>query len=156
MKNDTIQKIVDFMPNLRTFAKSISFTDSEDLVQTTVERAILRLDSFDGANLQAWLFTILKNTAFDEFRRQKYVRDNQELYFESISTISNDNPEAALIAKQIINKLSVLTETQQEAILAIAVHNLKYQEVAEYQGVSEGTVKSRLSRGREKLRQLVK
>lgn len=155
MNDDIMKEIIDFMPTLRTYARSLTFNDPDDLVQTAVMRAIANLHRFKrGTNLKAWLMTILKNATLNEFRRRKTLQNNDAYHARSVSNIAPDNPETTLIIKEIISNIPSLTKVQQKTICLIGLGGMKYDEVAKRTKVSAGTVKSRLSRGREKLRQL--
>jgi RNA polymerase sigma-70 factor, ECF subfamily len=147
-------ELVRWIPNLRAFALSLtqSAQHSDDLVQETLVKALTNLDKFQtGTNLRAWLFTILRNSFYNGIRYRKYhqttaledagpgfleLRASQEKYIEF---------------QDVLKSLSRLAPEQREAIILIAAEGLSYEEAAAVCNCPVGTVKSRLSRARQRL-----
>ena len=158
MLDDFERDLVAALPVLRRFALSLCRRSdlADDLVQTTVERAVKARDRFDPATrLQPWLFRILRNAWIDEGRRRGTrgteidVTDMPEAaVFDGARAT-----EAALMLKQTEAAIATLPEEQAEVILLVGMEGLSYAEAAEVLGIPKGTVMSRLARGRVALAQ---
>jgi len=143
-----------------------SATDGEDLVQETYVRALGAATSFDGRNLKAWLFRILRNTFIDLYRKQKKhptrggldtIRPDVEGPVDA-DLLRDDieiNQLRNVVASEIEAALMMLTEDARTVIL-LDLEGMTEVEVAEVLGCAVGTVKSRLSRARIMLRQRLK
>src|SRR5579864_6608004 len=158
----TVQPLVrDVMlaaiPGLRAFAISLSGNAdrADDLVQETVMRAMANIDSFTpGTNMSAWLFTILRNRFHSEYRkRRREVEDPDGSYLASLKL----PPEqfGRLQFKELIEALPKLPYLQREALLLVAASGFTYDEAAAICGVAVGTIKSRVSRARQYLAELL-
>jgi RNA polymerase sigma-70 factor, ECF subfamily len=145
------------IPSLRAFAYSLTnSTDrSDDLVQTTIMRAWANIDRFEvGTNLNAWLFTILRNAFQSEYRRRKReVEDVDGLYAGKLK--AHPDQQAHLDFADFRVALGKLSVDQREAILLVGAQGMSYDETAAICGVPVGTVKSRVNRARVKLVQLL-
>jgi RNA polymerase sigma-70 factor (ECF subfamily) len=140
------------IPHLRRFARYVvrDVDRADDLVQECLTRAIAKLHTWTpGTNLRAWLFVILKNCHINEVRRQRPTTE-----------IPNDHPLLNVPANQDahVNLLEVrdaflrLSEEHREVLLLVAIEGLQYEEASAILGVPLGTVRSRLSRARQALR----
>ena len=145
------------IPGLRAFAISLSGNAdrADDLVQETVTRAMANINSFTpGTNMPAWLFTILRNRFRSEYRqRRREVEDPDGAYMASLKAA----PEqfGRLEFKELIEALAKLPYVQREALLLIAASGFTYEEAAAICGVAVGTIKSRASRARQQLADLL-
>ena len=147
-------ELVKWIPNLRAFAISLtqSAQQSDDLVQDTLLKALSNLDKFQmGTNLRAWLFTILRNSFYNGIRYKKYhqtaaLDDIDPAYLELRAT-----QEKYLEFQDVLKGLGRLAPEQREAIILIAAEGLSYEEAAAVCNCPVGTVKSRLSRARQRL-----
>jgi RNA polymerase sigma-70 factor, ECF subfamily len=141
------------IPSLRAFAISLSGSvdRANDLVQETVMRAMASIDSFTaGTNMQAWLFTILRNRFRSEYRkRRREVEDPDGSHLASLKA----PPEqfGRLEFKELIEALAKLPYVQREALLLVAASGFSYEEAAAICEVAVGTIKSRVSRARQLL-----
>jgi RNA polymerase sigma-70 factor, ECF subfamily len=147
-------ELVKWIPNLRAFALSItqSAQHSDDLVQDTLVKALSNLDKFEmGTNLRAWLFTILRNSFYNEIRHKKYHQTVAlgEIDPEAIELRATQ--EKYMEFQDVLKGLSRLVPEQREAIILIAAEGLSYEEAAAICNCPVGTVKSRLSRARRRL-----
>ncbi len=134
----------------------------EDLVQDTFLKAFERFELFEkGTNCKAWLFQILRNTWIDRLRHQKIAGLTLPLEEEIVAESSKDyetvwsNAEDLIenfSDEQIIKALSELPEDQRLTLFLTDVEQLSQKEVARITGVAVGTVKSRASRARMKLK----
>lgn len=126
--------------------------EADDLVQDCVAKAITSANQWRaGTDLRAWLFRILYTCHISD-RRKQQVRTR---YAEQ--AIASDSVAASQLlqveTRQVLSALENLPEAQREAIMVIALDDVKYDEAARRLGVPIGTFMSRLARGREALRQ---
>lgn len=145
------------IPSLRAFAVSLSgsVNSADDLVQETVMRAMTHIDSFTpGTNMSAWLLTILRNLFRSQYRkRRREVEDPDGSHVASLKL----PPEqfGRLEFKELIEALAKLPRVQREALLLVAASGFSYEEAAEICQIAVGTVKSRVSRARQQLAELL-
>lgn len=151
------QALVGAIPNLRAFAISLSgnIQTANDLVQETMLKAWTHRDKFqEGTNFKSWLFTILRNTYFSDFRRSK--REVQDVDGAAAATLST-HPEQPghmdMMDFQVA--LAQLSEDQREALLLVGAEGFSYEETAEICGCAVGTIKSRVNRARSRLAELM-
>ncbi len=155
---DMGQKILPFLPKLRVHAWRLAGnkTGADDLVQETVLRALNNASKFEaGTNLSAWLTTILYNRFFSEGRKRKrIVEDVDGKYSARLTTVPNqeDRVEFQTIMTRY---LPLLRRDQQEVLYFAGYLGFSMEEIAIKVGVSDGTVKSRLSRARAQLQFLI-
>jgi RNA polymerase sigma-70 factor (ECF subfamily) len=147
------------IPGLRRYARALIRRDvsaADDLVQDTLTRGLLKQHLWvEGTSLRAWLFTIMHNQYVNIVRRA--VREG------AVVVVSETEPsltcvpsqEKVLELRDLNRALGQISGEQRAVILLVGLEGLPYDEVAEIIGVPVGTVRSRLSRGREALRQLV-
>lgn len=143
------------MPTLYRVARRLAATaeDAEDLVCASVERALINRDSFDGRHLRSWLIAILRNEFFSEARYQRR-RPVDELP-EDLEVAGTDGwSEVAdrLEAGAILRALEEIPESYRMAVHLFDVEEMSYQEVADALDIPIGTVRSRISRGRQLIR----
>ena len=130
--------------------------DAEDLVSDTLLRAFERWDQYHlGTNIRAWLFTILYHVFVSRKRRidarEVHAPDDSEGWsaFEAVGEI---DPEGrfydSFLDDEITQAIDALPDEYRAAVVLSDLHDLRYAEIAEILGVPEGTVKSRLFRGR--------
>jgi len=152
-----IEGIVTNLPSLRSFALSLTrrVDQAEDLVQETVLRAISKQEKFEpGTNLQAWLFTILRNQFCSACRRTKReVEDVDGSYAAML--ISVPDHEDRIMLKDLAAALAKLPERQRKAILLVGAEGMSYEAAAQALGCAVGTIQSRLNRARNHLAELM-
>ena len=145
------------VPSLRAFAISLSgnVDRADDLVQETLLRALVNIDSFEpGTNLSAWLFTILRNLFRSEYRkRRREVEDGDGTYAESLK--SQPEQEARVEFREFRTALSKLPSDQREALILVGASGFSYEEAANICGCAVGTIKSRVNRARTRLAELM-
>ena len=154
---DEMARLIEPMiPALRRYARSLlpDRAAADDLVQDCLERAITNWGQrrSDGS-VRSWVFTILHNLAISGLRQS--ARRGQPMSIEDASEASAAQPpqqEDALRRADVLAALSRLPDEQRSALLLVSVEDLSYAEAAKVLGVPIGTVMSRLSRGRERLR----
>jgi RNA polymerase sigma-70 factor (ECF subfamily) len=149
---DERHAIVDLIPRLRRYARALvgDRFAADDLVQDTLERAWTKFHLYrGGTDLRAWLFTVMHN-----------VHVNRVRALRPIDAITDELPEVAqravqgdsLMVRDMDRALAKLPEEQREVLLLVALEDLSYEEAARAIGIPIGTVMSRLSRARERLR----
>lgn len=150
-------EMVAALPHLRAFAMSLSGdpTEANDLVQECVLKAWANRDKFQaGTNLKAWLFTILRNTYFSRARKsRREVQDVDGVAAASLATPPEQHGKLDLA--DFSEALASLPADQREALLLIGAEGFSYEEAAEICGCAVGTVKSRVSRARDRLAQIL-
>ncbi|MCW2236472.1 sigma-70 family RNA polymerase sigma factor [Azospirillum canadense] len=152
-----IAQIESEIPRLRRFARAMvrDATLADDLVQECLERALSRLHLWrPGSNLRAWLFTILRNLHINGIRRRQAVVDIDGEGQAAIGA-AHGGQFVRLELRDLKRALGMLPTEQREVVLLIGLEGISYGEAADILGISIGTVKSRLSRGRRALRQLM-
>jgi RNA polymerase sigma-70 factor (ECF subfamily) len=143
------------IPCLRRYARKLTRDDAaaEDLLQECLVRGLGKQHLWrEGTNLRAWLCTILHNLYVNEIRRS--VREGVIVELTDLEGKLTHAPiqETRLELRDLNRALTKLTAGQRAVVLLIGLEGLEYQKVAETTGVPVGTVRSRLARGRKKLR----
>ncbi len=150
---DERDRLIACIPRLRRYARALlgDRTGADDLVQDTMERGWKKLSSWQrGSDMRAWLFGIMHNLHIDQVRRPRIATE----------VLDDDTPIPALKATQgdglelrdLASALHALPVEQREILLLVALEEMTYDEVAAALGLPIGTVMSRLSRARQKLR----
>ena len=150
-------ELVALLPRLRRFARAIcrSDADAQDLVQATVERALLKRGGYRaGTRLDSWAFTIMRRIHIDQGRsKSRWGRvvapeDAATPNVADDSMAGEDLRADALAAREALRRLP---EDQRLAVALVLVDGLSYAEAAQVLGVPAGTLTSRLARGRQTL-----
>jgi RNA polymerase sigma-70 factor (ECF subfamily) len=153
-----IADVIANVTSLRAFAISLTrdALQAEDLVQETVLRAISKQEQFmAGTNLQAWLFTILRNQFFSDHRKSlREVEDGDGSY--AATMICMPDQEDRIMIHDLETALHKLPDGQREALLLVGVDGLSYEEAAQVLGCAVGTVKSRVNRARRCLAEMMR
>lgn len=153
MENDIEDEMISHLASLRAFAMSLSRNRSQadDLVQETIVRAWGNIESFKpGTNMRAWLFTILRNCFYSMKRKQKReVADEDGEIAGRMSVKPAHDGQIAL--EEFKTAFAQLNNEQREALLLVGVSGFSVEEAAEMCGCAPGTIKSRASRGRKRL-----
>jgi len=151
------EELLGEIKNLRAFAVSLSGSVSlaDDLVQEALLRAWSNSDKFQpGTSLRAWLFTILRNLYYSNYRKHaREVQDSDGFYARRLA-VSGDQ-ESHLDLEDFRQVLRRLPAEQREVLMLIGASGLSYEEAAKVCEVGIGTIKSRLSRARSKLVELL-
>ncbi len=137
-----------------------SWPDAEDLVQDTLVRAFRGIDRFDGAHPRAWLLTILRNTNVNSHRRRRpdLLDPDADLdrYRPAFGVAAAPNPESIVTDRVLGEELRAAVEALDDrfrvVLLLVDVDELTYAEAARVLGIPVGTVVSRLSRARHRVR----
>lgn len=153
------QDLVAHIPGLRRYARALTGDAwaADDLVQDTLERACSRWRLWTlGTDLRAWLFTIMHNLHANQVRgsvRQAAVARLVDIDEAAAELVAPD--PAAETALDLQRCLLQLPEDQRAVLLLVTLEDLSYAQVARVLGIPQGTVMSRLSRARARLRGLM-
>jgi RNA polymerase sigma-70 factor (ECF subfamily) len=145
------------IPHLRAFAISLTgnVDQADDLVQDAIVRGLSHLDSFTpGTNLQAWLFTILRNHFHTSLRKRKREIEDPD---GTLAGLLSSPPEqhGRLDFEDFKTALAQLSLEQREVLLLIGAEGLSDEEAAQICGTKIGTIKSRVNRARARLAELL-
>ena len=146
------------IPRMRRYALALTRNRdrADDLVQSALVRAIAKQHLFKpGTNLRAWLFTLLHNQHVNEVRRS--VNQGVSINIEDASKdlVAVADTSAPRLLKELDEAIGRLPIEQRQVILLVGLEGMAYEDVAAILMVPIGTVRSRLSRGRAALRQLM-
>ena len=154
MTKEFQQEMLECLPKLRAVAVMMTRdrTNADDLVQDTLVQAIAAKDSYTiGTNFAGWAYRIMRNRHISLIRRRRF------------NTVSLDDPAALAVGSygnqesyiaqiELARALKTMPLAQREAVLLVGAMGLDYEEVSKILGCAVGTVKSRVSRGRDSLR----
>lgn len=153
------QPIVEQIPALRRYARALTGDAwaADDLVQDTLERACSKWRLWvAGSDLRAWLFTVMHNLFANQVRRSaSRARAGLEVDLDDVSDELADTQAAPEVALDLQRCLMRLPEDQRAVLLLVTLEDMPYAEVARVLQVPIGTVMSRLSRARSRLRELM-
>src|SRR5713101_2461839 len=155
---DIYRNIEAEIPRLRRYARALArdLAAADDLVQDCLTRALGKLHLWqEGTDLRAWLFTILHNQYVNQVRRS--VREGAAVGLSETEPLLTRAPHQGkrLELRDLERAIAKLPEEQRSVILLVGLEGMRYEEVAEILDVPVGTVRSRLSRGRDALRRLM-
>jgi RNA polymerase sigma-70 factor, ECF subfamily len=150
-------RLLTEVSGLRAFAVSLcgSFHQADDLVQDVLLKAWGHSESFqEGTNMRAWLFTIARNTYYSLYRKRgREVQDVDGIYTSNLAVAPSQNGVMDLADFRLA--LSKLPDEQREVLILVGASGLSYEQAAEVCGVAVGTIKSRVSRARLRLGELL-
>jgi RNA polymerase sigma factor (sigma-70 family) len=144
--------LIACLPRLRRYARALvgDLAGADDLVQDTMERAWQRLSSWRrSAGMRPWLFSIMHNLHVDQLRQQRVPTVP---YDDATPDVAQAPQAGPLDARDMQSALAILPPEQRAVLLLVALEEMTYEEVAAALSIPMGTVMSRLSRAREKLR----
>ncbi|HEY3046361.1 MAG TPA: sigma-70 family RNA polymerase sigma factor [Polaromonas sp.] len=152
-------ELIAQIPGLRRYARVLTGDAwaADDLVQDTLERACSKWRLWiAGSNLRAWLFTLMHNQFINQVRRSaRQSNTGRTVDMETVNDelIATDpSPDMALDLHRCLMRLP---QEQRAVLLLVSLEDMSYEEVAKVTGVPVGTVMSRLSRARSRLRELM-
>lgn len=149
--------LIAAIPSLRAFAVSICGNSdrADDLVQETLVKAWGSLGSFaEGTNLTAWLFTILRNIYYSEYRKRRREAPDPDGAIAA-RLVAPDSQHAHMDFLDFRDALQKLPLDQREALILVAASGMSYEEAAEICGCAPGTMKSRVNRARNRLAEIM-
>ncbi|MBJ6134846.1 RNA polymerase sigma factor [Ochrobactrum sp. Q0168] len=152
------RELLASLPSLRAFAVSLigQHDKADDLVQDTIMKAWAKQETFEmGTNMKAWLFTILRNEFYTQMRKRgREVQDTDGVFSEQLAV--HPSQYGTLDLQDFRAALEQLPDDQREAIILIGASGFAYEEAAEICGCAVGTIKSRVSRARTRLQEILK
>lgn len=159
MRRTSFDLVEPYIPSLRRYALVLLRHDeqrADDLVQDCLLRAMSRWHLWrHPGNLRGWLFTILHNIYVNDVARAAARPDVVEIqdYFPAMAVPANQTHSIQL--REVVRAIQDLPDTQRQTLLLVTLEGFSYDETAEITGVPIGTVMSRLSRARDKVRKEV-
>jgi len=142
------------IPRLTRYARSLTHNpaDAEDLVQESLSRALAKIHLWQaGTDLRAWLFTIMHHLFINERRR---VSHYNKVALGERDQSCEPPQDKHLELRDLTRAIAALSGDQRSVIMLVAVNEMQYEEAASMLSLPLGTVRSRLSRGRDNLRRL--
>jgi RNA polymerase sigma-70 factor (ECF subfamily) len=146
------------IPRLRRYARALtrSRDRADDLVQDTLSRALDKQQFWQpGTNLGAWLFTIMHNQNVNNVRRDARESAAVDIEWVSATVPATTDPTASRKMIELDRALARLPLGQRQVILLVGLEGMSYEDTAGILSIPVGTVRSRLSRGRDTLRKLL-
>jgi len=147
------RELVPLIPQMRAFARTLCGDPAaaDDLAQEAVAKAWSARASFTiGTNMKAWLFMILRNQFYSE-KRRSWRTASLDPEVAANTLVAADDPSAAVELDELRRALAMLPEEQREPLILIGAAGLSYEEVSAIMGVPVGTIKSRVSRARDRI-----
>jgi RNA polymerase sigma-70 factor (ECF subfamily) len=149
------QRLVELIPRLRRYARALvgDRSTADDLVQDTLERAWAKLHLYRrGTDLRAWLFTVMHNVHVNRVRSSRAT----DALGDEMPELAQRAPQSdALLVRDLDRAITRLPAEQRAVLLLVTLEEMSYDQVARTLGIPIGTVMSRLSRAREKLRTMM-
>jgi RNA polymerase sigma-70 factor (ECF subfamily) len=146
-------ELIDLIPQLRAFGRTLAgdAAQGDDLAQDALAKAWASRASYQmGTNMRAWAFMILRNQFYSEKRRSwRSSALDPETAERTLVAVTSET--GGLELDELRRALGMLPEDQREALILVGAAGLSYEEVSDITGVAIGTVKSRVSRGRDRL-----
>src|SRR5258707_1988789 len=155
------QLLISHADRLKPYA--INFTrdgeEAKDLLQETMYRALTNREKFDeGTNIQAWLFTIMRNIFINRYRRKarekKIFRPDFSGFQQSKGATTGNLAESRLGNKEILEAVRVLPDSCQIPF-RLYFEGYQYQEIADTMNIALGTIKSRIHQARKLLKKKI-
>jgi RNA polymerase sigma-70 factor, ECF subfamily len=150
---DPRDQLVNHLRALRAFAISLTrnVSAADDLVQETILKAWSNIDKFQvGTNLQAWLFTILRNTYYSSLRKTRNEVSDPEGAHAATLRVKPEH-DGRLAFNDFQRAFDQLSVEHREVLILVGAMGFSTEEAADMMGVATGTVKSRASRARKRL-----
>jgi RNA polymerase sigma-70 factor, ECF subfamily len=156
--SDFHRQIEEQIPRLRRYARALTRNPdrADDLLQDTLVRALDKQHLWQpGTNLRAWLFTLMHNQNINAIRRNEPLKSSVDIDDTAIALTAVSDTQAASKLAELDRALGQLPQNQRAVILLIGLEGMSYEEAAAVLQIAIGTIRSRLSRGREALRRLM-
>jgi RNA polymerase sigma-70 factor (ECF subfamily) len=155
MMDDILPLVEPMIPALRRYAHGLlrDVTEADDLVQDCLERVIANWHRRHNDDPRTWVFTILHNLAITSLRKR--ARRGTPISVDTVNqSVLSHKPfqEERLLLQDILDAIDQLPEEQRSVLLLVSTEDMSYAQVADVLAIPIGTVMSRLSRARERLR----
>lgn len=147
--------VIGQLAALRRYARSLvrNPDEAEDLVHDALVRALERKSTFrSGSSIRNWLMSIVHNAHIDRLRRNRAAARREEVALEVADIAAPAVQEYSVRLAQVRDAFLALPEDQREALHLVAIEELSYQEAADVLNIPVGTLMSRVSRARARLR----
>ncbi|CDZ33437.1 RNA polymerase sigma factor [Neorhizobium galegae] len=146
-------QILALLPSLRRYSRSLtrSDTESEDLLQDCVEKALVSRGQWRGANFKSWTYRIMTNLHLNA--RRSVARRPSVGMEEAESLAAGTGADDPLEKNRLVEALETLPKEARAVLMLVVIEGYAYQEVADMLDIPVGTVMSRLSRARQALRE---
>ena len=148
--------LTHILPRLRVYAMSLTRDGdrADDLVQQTAVKALAGRKSFrHGTNFSGWIFRIQRNEFISGLRRARPTIDIDD---EAVRLPFHEpKQEVGLVMREFMGAFRKISKASRQAILLSKLEGYSHQQIADHAGISEGTVKSRIWRGRASLDRLL-
>ena len=151
-------QVSSLRPMLRTFTRRFTNDreESQDLVQDTILKVLTYREKFrDDTNLKGWLFTIMRNTFINNYRKNQRAKTSndttKELYFLNVEdTHTFNRPQESIEFKEVWRNVNNMKD---ELLIPFKMHatGYKYQEIAKHLNIPIGTVKNRIFHARKEI-----
>ena len=149
-------EIVKLIPSLHAFSRTLTRnpTDADDLLQEGLLKALVNLHQFTpGTNLKAWMFTIVRNTFYTNYKKKR--REVSSPLEDTGGVGVEPTQDWSLTMDEVNEAMQHLPGDQKQALMLVGSAGMSYEKAAEVCGCALGTIKSRVSRGRTRLRELL-
>ncbi|WP_315919542.1 RNA polymerase sigma factor [Mesorhizobium sp. SP-1A] len=157
--DDRKAAILAEIPRLRRYARALlrDRDAADDLVQDSLERALVRLDNWQsGESPRKWLFTIMHHLFIDQMRKAGRRGEAAMLPLEAGEAVAVPAEQLDNVAsREIVDALQAISPDRRAALVMVGIEGFSYAEAAGILGVPAGTLMSRIARGREDLRALL-
>jgi len=154
---DPRDEITLYLSSLRAFAISLTrnMAAADDLVQDTIVKGWTNIDKFQpGTNMQAWLFTILRNTFYSDRRKnRREVPDPEGIHAATL--FEKPEHDGKLAFNDFQRAFDQLSPEHREVLILVGASGFSCEQASVMMGVAVGTVKSRTSRARKRLSELM-
>lgn len=150
--------VINLIPSLRGYARSLhrnNLSEADDLVQETLLRAIQHVDTFrPGTNLRAWMFTIMRNRFYATVVKARREPIGKDVCVSDSATVQG-NQESYMELREVEKALIGLPPHYRETLTFVVIAGGSYEAAAKKFQCDIGTIKSRISRSRKMIRDLV-
>lgn len=152
-RDDFRDDLLALIPQMRAFARSLcrDATEAEDLAQEALAKAWANRSSYTpGTNMKAWTFIILRNQFYSD-KRRSWRSSPLDAETAERTLVAVARPDAGLELDELRRAMAMLPDEQREALILVGAAGLSYEETAAITGAAIGTIKSRVSRARDRL-----
>lgn len=150
----TDQELINELDGLKRFAIKLckNEADAEDLLQSTVTKALAHRNSFQSGSKQfSWLSRIMFNDFVTSYKRKTRFESQYDPEEQMANLAIEPDQEIQTLMTEVNEAMNHLSSEHREIIMLVSVYGMSYDEVAEQLNIPVGTVRSRLSRAREQL-----
>ena len=153
--DDFEQRVLKIMPNLRSYALSLSVSaaDAEDLLHDCLEKLFAKKTQWRGGNFKSWSMTIMTNLFKNKLRKKS--NRPPTIAIDDVQIADKSQMSDVLVTDKIKAAIDQLPEKNRTVLMLVVIENYKYSEIAEMLEIPIGTVMSRLSRARKAISEIL-